>query len=95
MLYTNSFTNKIKSRITYADVNGYTVEITDSLIEIVEDNMPVLVLTSSKDYIELLEQCTINMRYAIEYNDMQNVMIYKTLLLKTADEMNTLNKSPI
>lgn len=94
-IFINNFTGKIEDIIISADKNGYSSTTTDNIQKILDENMSVLLFTTSQEHINIIENCIINIYYATEHNDVMNIQIYKSILLNTLEEISRLYKSPV
>lgn len=94
-IFISHFTENIENKVIFADKNGYSVAVADNMQKVLNDNMSVLLFTTSKEHIDIIENCIINIRYAAEHNDLMTIQIYKSLLLNTLEEISRLNKSPV
>ena len=94
-VFISRFADEIEGRINYADKNGYTADLCSSLQETLDKNMSLLLLTTSKEHIDFMEECVVNIQLAAQYHDMQNVLIYRKLLLNTINEIDRTSKSPV
>jgi len=94
-IFIDGFTKKIEDKIIYADNNGYNTAITDNIQKILDENMSVLLFTTSQEQINVIENCIINICYATEHNDVMSIQINKSILLNTLEEISRLYKSPV
>ena len=95
VLFMNNFTDEIRYDIQFAQQNNYSAASVDKLENTFNIKKNVLILISSKDHINILEECIINIKYAAQHDDKQNLEVYTSLLLKTASDMENMNKSPV
>ena len=93
--YIQNFTSEMEQRIKISELNGYSVSDIDEISEILLRKENILLFMMSKDHFDLLEEYAVNLRNAVEYEDEQNIKIYRTLFLKIIRDIEQPNKSPI
>ena len=85
----------MEQKIKISDSNDYSVSYIDEISDILSQKENILLFMISKDHFDLLEEYVVNLRNAVEYEDEQNIKIYRTLFLKIIQDIEQPNKSPI
>ena len=93
--YIQNFTSDMENSIKLSDLQGYNVSDIDLIFENISEKETALNFMINKEHLDLMKEYLTNLKFAINYSDKQNILIYRDLFLQIINNIKQENISPL